>query len=106
MGQNISFSNLRVADNTPSGMEFAAEKWRPKMLSNWYMEELQKAILGYRETIAALEDIKRNVKPFEKNSQWGEAAEARIRHLKQSITALQNILGSTLPENSGDVLKF
>jgi hypothetical protein len=64
------------------------------MPSNWYIEELQKAILGYGETIAALEDIKQNVRPCDRSAQWWEAAEARIRHLKQSITALQNILES------------
>ena len=75
------------------------------MPSNWYTEELQKAILGYRETIAALEDIKRNVKPCERSAQWWEEADARIRHLKQSITALQNVLRRTQAENSSDVLK-
>jgi chromosome segregation ATPase len=75
------------------------------MLSNWYMEELQKAILGYRETIAALEDIKRNLKPCERNAQRWEEADARIRHLKQSITALQSVLPSPQAENSSDPLK-
>ena len=75
------------------------------MLSNWYMEELQKAILGYRETIAALEDIKRNVKPCERSAQWWEEADTRIRHLKQSITALQSVLRSPQTENSSDALK-
>ena len=76
------------------------------MLSNWYMEELQKAILGYRETIATLEDIKRNVNPCERSAQWWEEAEVRIRHLKQSITALQDVLRSPQVANSGDIRKF
>jgi hypothetical protein len=75
------------------------------MVSNWYIEELQKAISGYGETIAAIEDIKRNVKPCDRSALWWEAAEARIRHLKQSITALQNVLGSPQAENSGNILK-
>ena len=75
------------------------------MLSNWYVEELQNAILGYRQAITALEDLKRNVKPREKNSQWWAAVEAQILHLKQSITVLQEVLHSLHPENSDEILK-
>ena len=66
------------------------------MLSNWYMEELQKAILDYRETIAELEHIKRNVRSGERSEQWWESTETRIRHLKQSITSLENSLSTLL----------
>jgi hypothetical protein len=63
------------------------------MLSDWHVKELQKAISGYRETIASLEDIKVNVRPCDRNETWRSATEARILHLKQSITSLKNILG-------------
>lgn len=60
------------------------------MRSNWYNEELQKAILDYRETIAALEDIKKNVLHLDRDDTWWEQTEARILKLKQSIASLEN----------------
>lgn len=65
------------------------------MRSNWYMAELQKAILDYRETIAALEQIKRNARPGERSELWWEETEIRIQHLKQSITSLENSRGTS-----------
>ena len=66
------------------------------MQSNWYNEELQKAILGYRQTIAALEDIKRNVQPWDRSELWWDQLETQIQHLKRSIASLEDFLG-TLP---------
>ena len=68
------------------------------MRSNWYNEELEKAILGYRETIAALEDIKRNVQTWDRSDLWWDQLETQIQHLKQSIAALEDCLG-TLPSH-------
>lgn len=64
------------------------------MLSYSYIGELQKAVSGYRETIAAPEDIKRNVRRCEKSELWWEEADTRIHHLKQSITSLEHFLGT------------
>lgn len=65
------------------------------MQSNWYNEELQKVILGYRETIAALEDKKRNVQPWDRSELWWAQLESQIQHLKQTITALEDYLATS-----------
>ena len=64
-----------------------------EMQSNWYNEELQKAILGYRGTIAALEHIKKNVNHCDRDDFWLKQAEARILQLKKSIASLENFRG-------------
>lgn len=64
------------------------------MRSNWYNEELQKAISDYRETIAALEDIKKNVQHRDRDDTWWEQTDARILRLKQSIASLENFHSS------------
>ena len=61
------------------------------MQSNWYNEELQKAISGYRETIAALEEIQMNINPTDRAELLWGAAEARILQLKKSIASLENL---------------
>lgn len=65
------------------------------MRSNWYNEELQKAILGYRQTIAELEGIKRNVPNWERSELWWDQVERQIQHLKQTAASLENYLGSS-----------
>ena len=65
------------------------------MRSNWCNEELQKAILGYRETIAELEGIKRDVQNWERSKLWWDQLERQIQHLKQSVASLENYLGSS-----------
>ena len=65
------------------------------MRSNWYNGELQKAILGYRETIAELECIKRDVQHWERSELWWDQLERQIQHLKQSVALLENYLGSS-----------
>ena len=63
------------------------------MRSNWYNEELQKAISGYRETIAALEQAKQDVQPWDRSDLWWDQLERQIQHLKQSIVALEDYVG-------------
>ena len=65
------------------------------MRSNWYNEELLKAILGYGETIAALEDVKLNVKHCERSELWWDQLETQIQHLKKSIASLEDYLGTS-----------
>lgn len=65
------------------------------MRSNWYNEELQRAILGYRETIAALESVKKDVQPWDRSELWWDQLEKQIQHLKQSIASLEDFLGTT-----------
>ena len=65
------------------------------MRSDWYIQELRKAILGYRETIASLEETKRNIRPCDKNGMWCKAAENRIQHLKESLASLERLLPDT-----------
>ncbi len=49
------------------------------MRSNWYNEELQKAISGYRETIAALEEMKKDVQPWDRSlSLWWDHLSGRF----------------------------
>ncbi len=62
------------------------------MQSIWYKDELQKAILGYRETIAGLEAMKQSFRPCDRNDLWWEESDARILHLNQSIASLENFL--------------
>jgi prefoldin subunit 5 len=62
--------------------------------SNWYNEELQKAILGYRDTIAALENMKKGVQPWDRSELWWDQLERQIQHLKQSIASLEDVLGT------------
>jgi hypothetical protein len=57
-------------------------------------EELERAIAGYREQIATLEDIKLNAKPNEKNAPVSVDAEIRIQRLKRSIASLENFLST------------
>lgn len=64
------------------------------MRSNWYNEELQRAILGYRETIAALESVKKDVQPWDRSELWWDQLEKQIQHLKQSIASLEDFLGT------------
>ena len=63
------------------------------MRSNWYNEELQKAILGYREMIASLEDHKKDVQPWDRSALWWDQLERQIQHLRQSIVSLEDYLG-------------
>jgi hypothetical protein len=71
------------------------------MRSNWYNEELQKAISGYRETIGSLENIKKDVQPWDRSELWWDQLERQIQHLKQSIASLEDYVGtaSIRPEN-------
>ncbi len=63
------------------------------MRSNWYNEELQKAISGYRQTIAELEDAKKNVQRWDRSELWWDQVDSQIQHLKQSIASLEGFLG-------------
>ena len=65
------------------------------MRSNWYNEELQKAILGYRETIAALENVKKDVQSWDRSELWWDQLERQIQHLKQSIVSLEDYVGTS-----------
>jgi prefoldin subunit 5 len=64
------------------------------MRSNWYNEELQKAISGYRETIATLENAKKDVQSWDRNELWWDQLERQIQHLKQSIASLEDFMGT------------
>lgn len=65
------------------------------MRSNWYNEELQKAILGYHETIVALENAKKDVQPWDRSELWWDQLERQIQHLKQSIASLEDYVGTS-----------
>jgi|APDOM4702015248_1054824.scaffolds.fasta_scaffold1347007_2 prefoldin subunit 5 len=71
------------------------------MRSNWHTEELQKTILGYRETIAALEAIKENVRPWDRSELWWDQLETQIQHLKRSVASLEDYLGALTTRSEG-----
>ena len=71
------------------------------MRSNWYNEELQKTILGYRETIAALEVSKENVRPWDRSELWWDQLEAQIQHLKRSVASFEDYLGALTTRSEG-----
>ena len=62
------------------------------MRSNWYIEELGKAIAGYRETIAGLEGMKNHIRRGDRDELWWQQADAQIRHLRRSIASLEKFL--------------
>ena len=72
------------------------------MRSNWYDHELQKAILGYRDTIAGLEETKQNVPRRDRSELWWDQLETQIQHLKKSIASLEDFLGGTSDRPASD----